>query len=722
MTFATLLSAVLIFCLLSDVLALCPSLPQPSNSDISSRSRTDGSYVHFRCFSGHQLVGSSTLVCNDGRWSDQIPKCLAICNPIRSIANGWVYGRGDLEGDMLRIRCRTDYILDGERLIKCTGNRRWNATKPTCRAPCATLGAPAHGRITQEGFRHNEDIKFECDPDYFLQGRNVVTCSDGTWNDVPPTCLASCSSLPRPTNGYKWGRSRTHGSYVRYFCSSGHKLVGSTKVVCNDGRWSDKIPECLAICYPIRSINNGWIYGRGYLEGDMLRFRCKNDYIFDGEQLIKCTGNRRWNATKPTCRAPCAKLGAPAYGRITLEGFRHNEDIKFECDPDYFLRGRNVLTCSDGTWNNFSPTCLAPCKRFGVDPFRGGYIKRDGYRHNEVVTFGCRDPLVIDGQATLRCNDGTWNNRLPTCASPCRKLAAPRNGVIIKAGYKHKETIIFGCKQGFQMVGAPDRICRFAVWNDFRIPRCEAKCPNPSENTNARVIGNEFYDGKEVEFVCPGGYILIPDISKKLTCENGRWEGIIPSCKASCPPLPEIPNGNIIIYSAKRRTHGSYALFSCNAAYHMNGTFIAMCNDGTWSEKLPSCLAICRRISSIKNGKVNGKGRLEGEEVSFVCDSNYMLDGEEVIKCSSTGKWNALEPVCTLQAPCKRFGVEPFRGGYIKRYGYRHNEKITFGCRDPLVIDGQDTLRCNDGTWNNRLPTCGGTMQPNVVEAGKLQN
>ena len=25
------------------------------------------------------------------------------------------------------------------------------------------------------------------------------------------------------------------------------------------------------------------------------------------------------------------------------------------------------------------------------------------------------------------------------------------------------------------MVGAPDRICRFAVWNDFRIPRCEGK-------------------------------------------------------------------------------------------------------------------------------------------------------------------------------------------------------------------------------------------------------
>ena len=54
-----------------------------------------------------------------------------------------------------------------------------------------------------------------------------------------------------------------------------------------------------------------------------------------------------------------------------------------------------------------------------MQPFRGGYIRRDGYKHNEEVTFGCRDPLVIDGQVTLRCNDGTWNNRLPTCGGLC---------------------------------------------------------------------------------------------------------------------------------------------------------------------------------------------------------------------------------------------------------------------------------------------------------------
>jgi hypothetical protein len=45
------------------------------------------------------------------------------------------------------------------------------------------------------------------------------------------------------------------------------------------------------------------------------------------------------------------------------------------------------------------------------------------------------------------------------------------------------------------------------------------------------VLGNEFYNGKEVEFVSPRDYVLIPEISKKLSCENGKWKGIIPSCK-----------------------------------------------------------------------------------------------------------------------------------------------------------------------------------------------
>ena len=57
------------------------------------------------------------------------------------------------------------------------------------------------------------------------------------------------------------------------------------------------------------------------------------------------------------------------------------------------------------------------------------------------------------------------------------------------------------------------------------------KCSDPSRSTNARIIGSEFYHGRQVEFVCPRDSSLVPEKSRKLTCLDGRWDGVIPVCK-----------------------------------------------------------------------------------------------------------------------------------------------------------------------------------------------
>ena len=62
--------------------------------------------------------------------------------------------------------------------------------------------------------------------------------------------LASCPTLPQLSDGYKYGRSRTHGSSVQFRCAYGHKLIGSSRVVCNDGSWSHRMPKCLGkLCH-----------------------------------------------------------------------------------------------------------------------------------------------------------------------------------------------------------------------------------------------------------------------------------------------------------------------------------------------------------------------------------------------------------------------------------------------------------------------------------------
>ena len=48
-------------------------------------------------------------------------------------------------------------------------------------------------------------------------------------------------------------------------------------------------------------IKNGEIIGSGTLQGDEIRFVCDKNHVLVGEEVIKCTDNRRWNATAPKC-------------------------------------------------------------------------------------------------------------------------------------------------------------------------------------------------------------------------------------------------------------------------------------------------------------------------------------------------------------------------------------------------------------------------------------
>jgi hypothetical protein len=53
-------------------------------------------------------------------------------------------------------------------------------------------------------------------------------------------------------------------------------------------------------------------------------------------------------------------------------------------------------------------------------------------------------------------------------------------------------------------------------------------------------------------------------------------------------------------------------------------------------------LAICKEISTIKNGRVVGGGSLDGEKVTFVCDKNYVNSRTEGCKMYRQWKMECL--------------------------------------------------------------------------------
>ena len=46
--------------------------------DINGSDRSHGSFIQFTCNGEYQLIGASTARCNDGSWSETVPRCLGL--------------------------------------------------------------------------------------------------------------------------------------------------------------------------------------------------------------------------------------------------------------------------------------------------------------------------------------------------------------------------------------------------------------------------------------------------------------------------------------------------------------------------------------------------------------------------------------------------------------------------------------------------------------------
>lgn len=67
---------------------------------------------------------------------------------------------------------------------------------------------------------------------------------------VPRTSATQCSSVPEPRNGRRMGNNFAVGAVVRFECSPGYVLEGSSAVECLTvpsalAQWNSSIPSCI---------------------------------------------------------------------------------------------------------------------------------------------------------------------------------------------------------------------------------------------------------------------------------------------------------------------------------------------------------------------------------------------------------------------------------------------------------------------------------------------
>jgi hypothetical protein len=117
----------------------------------------------------------------------------------------------------------------------------------------------------------------------------------------------------------------------------------------------------------------------------------------------------------------------------------------------------------------------------GLEPPDNGSVSAPVTDVGAAATYRCAAGFVLDGDAARTClTDGTWSGIPPSCtpmAAPCMQLASPANGSLSIMGTGPGSTATYSCTMGFDLIGAPTRMCQAdGSWSGPE-PTCAVRCP-----------------------------------------------------------------------------------------------------------------------------------------------------------------------------------------------------------------------------------------------------
>jgi len=347
------------------------------------------------------------------------------------------------------------------------------------------------------------------------------------------SCIASCPVVDSIKNGIITHATLKEGGEVEITCRTNFTLVGSAKITCIKGKWSDNLPSCKEPCPDPGRPHQGNKIGDDFRHGKPVTFTCRGDYIMEGVRTIKCSDGR-WSNEKPSCKAPCKELAPPAYGRRMGKDFRHGRSARFICSYGYARIGASTIRCDDGNWSNPAPVCKGICPRLRA-PNRGRlHGNKVPFLDGDEVTFSCDSNHDLFGKARLRCVGKKWDSNVPECKASCDPLTALFNGKVKSNNFKHGALASFSCNKGFQLKGPNQIACIDGKWNES-FPTCKVvQCDDPGIPANgAQLVNKGFVYGGSVTFTCNKDFSLRG--KSTIYCqENKEWTAPVPQCLGKC--------------------------------------------------------------------------------------------------------------------------------------------------------------------------------------------
>ncbi|KAM4836887.1 CUB and sushi domain-containing protein 1 [Thomomys bottae] len=425
---------------------------------------------------------------------------------------------------------------------------------------------------------------------------------------VPRTSDTQCSSVPEPRYGRRIGSEFSAGSVVRFECSPGYLLQGSSAIRCQSvpnalAQWNDTTPSCVVPCSGNFTQRRGTILSPGYPEPygnnlncvwkitvtegsgiqiQVISFATEQNWdsleIHDGGDvtaprlgsfsgttvpaLLNSTSNQLYLhfqsdisvaaagfhlEYKTVGLAACQEPALPSNGIKIGDRYMVNDVLSFQCEPGYTLQGRSHISCMPGTvrrWNYPSPLCIATCG--GTLTSLGGVILSPGFPGSYPNNLDC-----------------SWKISLPVGYGAHIQFLnfsteANHDYLEIQNGPYHTSPLI-GQFSGSDLPLAllsttHETLIRF--YSDHSQNRQGFKlayqayelqnCPDPPPFQNGYMIHSDFSVGQSVSFECYPGYVLLGH--PVLTCKHGpdrSWNFPFPRCDAPCGYNVTAQNGTI---------------------------------------------------------------------------------------------------------------------------------------------------------------------------------
>ncbi|XP_061489963.1 complement factor H isoform X2 [Rhineura floridana] len=603
----------------------------------------------YKCKYGFETVKKTMgdiIVCTENGWN-QKPECLPIqCDGFQLAHGSHSPRRGQYQlKEVVKFSCNQRYTRVGPDSAQCY-HFGWSPPPPTCKeqvTPCQPPSDISDGAIIGDlhgEYQHGAKLEYECNFQFAMTGSKVIECVDGNWTPLPFCTVEkrTCGTPPDITNGHPVNSDSNlyrHGETVRYECDEHSVIAGTEEAKCLHGQW--ELPLCTELCPPPPQLPNAIdiTETRNYKSGEEIGFRCKEHFRLEGPRKIKCEDGKWQNP--PLCTdVRCGDPPAIAHGEVknsTQKKYASGETVEYHCHDGFEMSVLSSATCENTSWSQ-TPTCKE--KSCGEPPkiFEAAYdgVTRKRYEPGQTVTFKCIPGYAAEGPLNVTCQRGKWSK---------------------------------------------PSICE------------NATCGNPPNVANADIVegtADIYLPGHQVHYQCHNGFEISG--SATVTCENKEWS-LSPTCEdATCPPPPEIDNGQLNDDQKPRYLPQEKVRYRCSSGYSLFGPFRVTCLNKQWTE-LPICRDAggrCGRPPPIENGDILGTAELEyrpGDSVRYKCQSLYNMVGSDVVRCSS-GHWGEI-PTCI--DPCTATTEDMQQNNIQLRWTYgdklyaKSGEPIEFSCK-----------------------------------------